>query len=513
MSGKIDDTLLLKSEIIRFLRELSQQEDLTTFRLERELDKLLNSDDRAVPLLLNIFSRCKDPVLLDMIAYAFEYLDDESIVDPLFDMLLNPKTTKEAKLRIISVLSKYGYEDLSVELEGIAPELSKELDELAEANFNELMGMAQNDDEVLSLLMDEIDGLSREAKLDYISYLKGLDVPGVIRVLEMLGSIIGDDVIAEEAIRAISTVKSPESISALRRIARRTVYPRLKSLAERGIRKLMLMGVPQPDESFFKPAAISLIVLTPIDGNGDRSIWVCGFSKERDKMRFSGFTINTDIGLKECYGRSSLKEYYFFFAYEDLRKKTNPIEIPAGYALKLLKDALHRSLESGIHIPYRFAVWAQIFDAADLTPEKYEINWDDRFEDIDVERLFTETGLLFYRSEFRDWYDHSPKAMEYYMRASNLKSGEKLDSLIRRYALEVFEPRRESIRRSLELMADFFWMERLREREAALAFVAASKLGDRKLPIYKHPFIAMMIEHSFHMAGMLFRRRGNSEKG
>jgi len=94
-----------------------------------------------------------------------------------------------------------------------------------------------------------------------------------------------------------------------------------------------------------------------------------------------------------------------------------------------------------------------------------------------------------------------------------LEPGEELSSLIRRYALEVFEPKRESIRRSLELMADFFWLEEQRRREAALAFVAALKLGDRKLPIHKHPFVAKMIELSFHMAGMVFRRRGNSEKG
>jgi hypothetical protein len=508
MSGKIDDTLLLKWEILKFFDELKERKDLTTIELERELERLFRSDERAVSLLLNILSRCREVEVLNLIAYALEYLGDESIVDPLIDMLLSPRTPTEAKLKIISILNSYGYDGLPSELAKAYPEVSRELDELARRNFDEAMALAEEDDEVLGLFMEEIEGFPKEAKVDYIHYLKDLSGPGVIKVLETLSSIVGDDEVAAEAIGALSSIESPRSISALKRVMERATSPPLKLAAEKAIRKLTLMGISPPEEPSSEPARPFLVILTPIDGNGDRLLWACKLSGgDKNKIQLSGFVINTDYGLKECYGSTNLSSHHLFVAYESLMKETNPLEVDREYAVKIIKDALLRNLDEGVAIPYVFAVWRQIFDGYDLTPERYEIDWDQRLGEITDENLLDRTGTLFYRKEFRDWYDHSDKAMEYYMKISNLKSNEEMEGLIKQYALEVFEPKRRSLQRSLELMADFLSMQEMGKADAKLAYAAASKLYDEELPLHEHPFVARMIEISLQMAGMLFRRR------
>ena len=74
--------------------------------------------------------------------------------------------------------------------------------------------------------------------------------------------------------------------------------------------------------------------------------------------------------------------------------------------------------------------------------------------------------------------------------------------MLKQYAVEVFEPQRDFIKRNLELTADFLFRQPNRRDEAELALVAALNLEPESttLPLHEHPFIERMMDESLEMA-------------
>ncbi|RKY05517.1 hypothetical protein DRP77_00780, partial [Candidatus Poribacteria bacterium] len=246
--GKVENILLLKRRVMDFLEELKSRQEITLHQLEEELDELLGMDERVPAVLINLLPRTRDPVILDLIAYALEFAGDESIVGPLIELLVSRETSPEAKLRIISVLNAYGYDSFSPEVIGSDPKVAAELEELADRSFRETMEMAERDEESLSLILEEIERFPFEAKIDYIRYLADYASPGAVRVLQALGMVVGDDRIAEAAIESLSGIKLPAALTALRDLARRAPSEELRSLADRGARRLALMGIEENEQ-------------------------------------------------------------------------------------------------------------------------------------------------------------------------------------------------------------------------------------------------------------------------
>lgn len=507
--GKVEDILLLKRRVIDFLEDLKYRPEITLHQLEEELDELLGMDERVPAVLINLLPRTRDPVILDLIAYALEFAGDESVVDPLIDLLVSRKTPTEAKLRIISVLNAYGYDSFSPEVMGSDPEVAAELEELADRSFKEAMEMAGRGEESLSLILEEIEGFPFEAKIDYIGYLADHPSPGAVRVLQALGMVVGEERIAGAAIESLSRIKLPAALAALRDLARRAPSEKLRSLADKGARRLALAGIEEERREEARLGRVYKAILTSIDGNGDRIIWVCRFSgADPKRLFFSSFMVNTDRGIRECFGTSKLLLSNFHAAYDKLRLNLSTVEVDYEYVVKLIKDALYQNLASGCPVPYPFSVWRAIFDDVDLIPQRYEVD-PGRFGDLSSsgEEMLSQASQLLKLSEFSDWYDHSHKAIEYCLMISKLRSRREAARVIRRYVREVFEPKRKSLKRRLELMAEFMAM-RGEERMARVALVAAMKLADESFPIHKHPLIAGMIGTSLRLAKAYLRRRG-----
>lgn len=507
--GKVENILLLKRRVMDFLEELKSRQEITLHQLEEELDELLGMDERVPAVLINLLPRTRDPVILDLIAYALEFAGDESIVGPLIELLVSRETSPEAKLRIISVLNAYGYDSFSPEVIGSDPKVAAELEELADRSFRETMEMAERDEESLSLILEEIERFPFEAKIDYIRYLADYASPGAVRVLQALGMVVGDDRIAEAAIESLSGIKLPAALTALRDLARRAPSEELRSLADRGARRLALMGIEENEQEEMRLGRVYKAILTSIDGNGDRIIWVCRFNRaDPERLFFSSFMVNTDKGIRECFGTTKLHLTNFHAAYDKLKLSLSTAEVDYEYVVKLIKDALYQNLSSGCPAPYPFSVWRMIFADVDLTPQRYEIDLG-RFGDLlsSGEEMLSQAPQLLKLNEFSDWYDHSHKAIEYYLMISKLRSRREAAKVIRRYVREVFEPKRKSLKRRLELMAEFMAM-RGEERMARLALVAAMKLADETFPIHRHPLIAGMIGASLRLARAYLKRRG-----
>jgi len=117
------------------------------------------------------------------------------------------------------------------------------------------------------------------------------------------------------------------------------------------------MGIEENEQEEMRLGRVYKAILTSIDGNGDRIIWVCRFNRaDPERLFFSSFMVNTDKGIRECFGTTKPHLTNFHAAYDKLKLSLSTVEVDYEYVVKLIKDALYQNLSSGCPAPYPFSV-------------------------------------------------------------------------------------------------------------------------------------------------------------
>jgi hypothetical protein len=278
---------------------------------------------------------------------------------------------------------------------------------------------------------------------------------------------------------------------------------------ERESQRLKFSGVQMeicaPQVKLQKPVKI---IVSSIDGLGSRALWMAWKNPLISrKLSSMNLLLNTELGIKDCWGVSRISAREFNSSVKDLGKTTVIAECDISYATVLIRDALYRSRQTDSEIPYQFYFWRHILEQSyNLKPEAYK----PLFKDYDMKEIamseehFKKTFDLFNFSLFDDWFVAEPRVYDY-ADENRTKKGyilkkltqNKAEKLFSRFTQELIEPNIDSLNRMLELSADF--LDRAGQNELARTVLSAYlNMGIK--PLHHHPFIQRIVIESIRVA-------------
>lgn len=503
-ASKVDYSLLIKRQILSYLEDLKDK-DCTVGQLDRSMKKLFSMGDLVVPVCLSKL-RESDEELAPIVCYALEYANDYRLVDPLMDILVMPQVSDKVKARILSVLSHYGVDTGDLPLTSIM----KDFEKVVTQSLVEMIEDINRDYFLIPYILDDLQDFPPEVKLAYIRDIGEQRLEKAVILLEILGKV--DDVpVAEEAAKALGKIKSGKALYALNKVFREVADEQVKRTLEREIRRLKFSGVVE--EPYEMPVNIKKpvkMMLSSIDGLGSRVLWIAWRNPVKKRRLCSmNLLLNVSDGIRDCWSISQMTGREFENSVKDLSRSTIIVEADAQYAVTLMRDAYYRNLKEGNPIPYQFFFWKGIVEeslSCRISPKPYSPDFSmyDLSSIMADENYFKSTFDLFNYRLFEDWFVAEPRVYDY-AEEHKSKNGyyikkmtiSKAENLFSKFAAELVEPRVETLKRMLELAADF--LNKMGERELVKVVLSALLHLD-STPLHHHPFIQRMIIESLRVA-------------
>ncbi|MGB9812030.1 MAG: HEAT repeat domain-containing protein [Thermovenabulum sp.] len=504
ISPKVDYSLLIKKQILEFLEGLKGK-DYTIKELNRSMKKLFKWGKMVVPVCLSKLKE-SDEELAPIVCYALEYANDYSLINPLMDILIMPNVSDRVKTRILSVLAHYGVDASELPLEYILRDYNR----ITKISMMEMIEDINKDYFLLPYVLEDLQDFPLEARLSYIYDIGSYRMEKAIPILEVLAKV-DETLVAEEAVKAISKIKSGKALFVLNRLLKKVKDEKVKKIIEREILRLKFSGISEiPYERPFKIKEPFKILLTSIDGLGSRALWIVWkHPLMKRKYCSASFLLNSGLGIKDCWSVSRLSLKEFKDSVKDLAKTTVIVETSGEYALKLLQDALHNNYKSDNPLPYQFYFWQGLIEeslSTEIVPTPYEPDFSDYDKNeikFDHNYLIKTFDLLSYPI-FEDWFFSEPQVYDYAEEYKSKKGFfikkltlDKTEKLFAKFTEEVVLPRINLLKRMLELSADF--LKLLDEKELVKVVLSALYNLDME-PLYYHPFVQRIIIESLKVA-------------
>lgn len=501
--SKVDYRLLYKRKVIDCLDELKNK-DCTTGQMDAFMGKLFHLTDQVVPVCLEKL-RENDEEFAPIACYALEYANDYSLVEPLLRILIMPRVSDKIKARILGVLAHYDIDASDLPLDIIM----KDFEKMATDSLTEMLQDIERDYFTIAYILDDMSGFSLEMRVSYVSDIGKLKDERSIYLLEIIAST-EDGPVAREAVKALGKIKTGKSLHSLIKLQDRIRNEDLKKTIDREIRKLKFSQVTVEEHSppWAKLSTPHRIFVSSIDGLGSRALWMAWKNPaRRGRLGFMNLILSCDLGIKDCWGASQISTKEFNSSVKDFSKTTGIVECDLMYAVNLINDALAGNAESGYEIPYQFYFWKALLDScAKIKPEAYT----PVFEGFDLEEVYASEDLLkntfklFDYKFFKYWFIADPLVYDYAEQHKSKRgyvlkkmTWQRAEKLFAKFTEELVEPFADTIKRMLELSADFLCVAG--ERELARIVICAFMHMDVR-PLHYHPFVQRMVIESLGVA-------------
>lgn len=500
--SNVDYTLLYKKQIIDYLESLKNKEQ-TILQMDESMNKLFLMGKQVIPVCLSKLKE-NDEAMASVACYALEYANDYSVVDPLLNILIMPSVSDKIKARILAVLSHYGVDagDLPLDI------IMKDFDKMASDSLMEMLDDIGEDPFLIPYILDDLEEFSPEMKVAYIKDLGDQHDERAILLLEIMATI-DDPLVAQAAIKALGKIKSGKALYVLYKLENLSTKDSIKRLAGREAQRLKFKGISMETFDPWKKLTDPIkIYVSSIDGLGSRALWVAWRNPFKSrKISFMNLLINTQLGIKDCWGVSHISTREFNSSVKDFSKTTSVVECSLDYALTLIGDAIFTSEEIGYLAPYQFFFWKHLIEKHNrirVQPYRPVFLDDDLDFKCTEEESLKETFDLFNYRFFCDWFIADSRVYDF-AEENKSKRGyvlkkmtyQKAEKLFMKFTAELIEPEVDNIKRMLELSVDFLVLAG--EREIAKCAFCALLNMDRK-PLHYHPFIQRMIIESIKVA-------------
>jgi hypothetical protein len=500
---KIDQSLKERHSILNLLEKLNR-DTITVGEMEEIGMKLQKAGKRALPPLVRKLWREKNGDLLSRYAYLLDFFEDDIWLDQLIRITLTRDDLEtEGKSALLAALENYG-------IDVTAPPFSRILEEVGGPLKLTLPRVLEKGEQGYILFMEDFCGYPVEVQCGIVRELPEVDDP---RIFTIFGMLLGFDnrEVVREVLTTLGRTRDPQCVQLLRRFIDHC-DPELRPLAERSLKRLGFLGfdttspVTYPYHASFHAAFV-----TPYDGTGNRSLWICRERRGEPLFDFLFTQLHEAQGMLDAisYGALGIAEYDALI--QELGEEELLLPVAPEYALQLIRDALYLSGENDVELPPEYFVRSALFGDRDMTPFLRIPN----FDRYDLDRIasnrrhLTESALLLDDPFFSDWFLATPAVYDLADEWSKLvatsgtherEHAALAKSLIERFCREIIAPDLERITRRLFLTADLMQEtgEEVEKVERTLA-VAVSTSGSR-LPAHAHPFLRRLALESLEVA-------------
>lgn len=504
----VDYTLLARRRISDYLEELSRA-DLKLLDLAPALQKLERMGPEVIPVCLSRLPRA-DERQARVITAALEFLDDDSVVGPLLEMMADPGVSDQVKQLILGSLGHFGVETDQLPLD----EFFRDIDRMRRNSLSVLLDGVKRDELILVQMLESFDEQDPELKPHYVYALGETKDERALPILQVLARI-PDSAVRGAVIEVLGDMGSARALVVLERLAREGHTPEIRTQAHRAAMRLRNRGfeaVPaEPDRG---PSAAEVagplhrVVISSIDGRGSRAVWIARRNpKTRPSLTTVHLLLNTEVGIKDCFGMRRVAVADFNEQIRELTESGMIYEGDFEYATKLIQDALVVSEKNGTLPPSTFYYWQDLLEPEWLAPRPYEVDLGASNNESDPadDGLLDASLFLMEHPIFDDWYVEEEEVYDFADEAADISkryrsglAGEReMASLELRFYRSLIEPNLPELQRRLELQADFL---RLVKAPYLARIAAAARLTLRPESSQNHPFIRAIIKKSLDVA-------------
>ncbi|MCC7354831.1 MAG: hypothetical protein IT330_13890 [Anaerolineae bacterium] len=488
--GKIITTLRQRRELEAALRGLCSARD--DDELDTRAKELAQQGEPVLDALLRSLNSA-DPRLIGALGKVATHLDRARAAMALRATARDPRRADRERMSAILILDRFLHEEIE---EGLVQGL-RDPNAVARESLQEVMTEARHNRGIWLEYLEQLAEQPNDVPPLVMQIMLELDEEGSIEPLRLLAQD-PNQAVAREAVRRLGSLRFSEAADALRSLLP-TLPASLHPLAERALRKLQLSGVklePRP-----LPGSEWRALVTPVDGIGNRAVWLIGRRPRERYCRFLGLLLHEEAGIKEAIGNDHMRSQQLpprrplgsiiALSVADAGRYVLFLETTFDYAQRVILDSLARNFTRGTPTPsvyrlYNPYLWG--YEMAVPPPTNPPASSPE---------LVTQTPELLDHPAFEGWFIQTPALYDLAEETLSGRQAAPAPALARILTEYWDAARRACYRRRLEATCE--WLVRAQEpRLADLTATAALTLEDG-MPT-EHPFLVRMGEIGLEVA-------------
>lgn len=471
---KIDSSLKERRDILELLERL-RCDGITIHEMEQIGVKFRQAGSRALRPLVREIARESSGELITKYAYLLDFFDTQSWLDQLIRIALKGRNLgDDGKAALLVALEGYGVDVQAIGLQdgaGAGRTLGRAV----------LEAIRLGEEGTVTFLDDF---LSYPCDLQKV-VISELAEAGAAQGTRMLEAILWheDRGLVQAALSALGRVRDPLAAGILARYLE-DGNPALFGEARKSLRRLSFLGVevppPRPALPFHAGYA------TAPDGDGYRSLLISRWTQE-GRLAVLYMQVHERRGLLAAWGAGALSEEGFEAELDGFSMQDDLHEVPPGYVLELVRDALYRSRDL-CYLPADFYMRRDIFAGEDLTPAPFRPSFAEypQLRGLSYRMGEEISRELFSDPFFAGWFMVAQRVYDY---AEEHCQGDAGEQVLERFCAELLAPELDLIRERILSSADLLRLCRGDQGLVGRLVALAESLAGNPLPHHLHPFL------------------------
>lgn len=517
--GRIITTLRRRREIeheIRQLLELKSQDDIFS-----RVDKIAQEGDEVLPILIANLETT-NPHFRGALGLVASRLPRDISAPAFRAAATDESLSDQARLTAVMILERFLDEEYdSSTLAGL-----KDPRDVALQSLQEVLEASREDRNILVEYARSFQEQPVEVGMMVLAALEHLPPDDRVELLRIFAQ---DDrpAIRDQALATLGKIRSAAARRSIL-ILRPNISPSFRPILDRALRKLALAGIPEDPLPPPDPRWRALV--SPVDGQGNQSIWFLRQEEGGHHCQFLSVLISDRIGLKDSFGGDEvfgqrfppLKKIGSLHAVplRDSALNLNLLEADFDYGRRLVLEGLKANFNRTVPIPLEYRL---------LNDHLWGYAWQDTLSPLrlpkvsrdDVTTLLPRTPQLLELTDFTTWFIQSAAIYEYAERLRKIAI-RGISTFPRLWIEELAEQHfarreiREIYSRRLRTMSE--WLYRGGQKESARLSLAAARGIHRVMPA-EHPLLLRLIQIGLGIAvsslsqGLDLRKSLHSENG
>jgi hypothetical protein len=496
----IDRSLKERHGIVHLLTRVAG-EGITADEMEEIGASLQKSGQRALSPLVRRLWHEKNGDVISKYTYLLDFFEDEVWLDQLIQIALRRRDLEEkGKIALLTALEGCGIDVSAAPFANLLPGGVKSL-------HTTLPRLFDRGDEGLVIFVEDLLFSSSEEQGAIIRELATLDDGRVLPLLEL---ILGIEVpeLQGEVIATLGRIRKTAAANLLATLVQRedAVF---RDRAAKSLRRLSFAGIrAESPRSPERVLPFHSACASPVDCAGYRILWLCR-PLPGGMLVAIYLQVHEAHGIHSVWGSSSLTPEQCTEHAAALNGEEGTEPVAPDYAVQLLKDAVYRSRERNMLLPAEFYIWRRYLADDEVSPLPYE----PRFSCHESRRvpelswLVEAAATLFEDDCFAGWvlanhrvYDFAEEWQELERKYGGSPPSHGMETLVRRFCVELLEPQRVPLQRRLVLTADFMANTGRDAGLVGMALAVAHSLGSPPLLSHCHPFLRRLALESMDMA-------------
>lgn len=491
----------LSDKQIQAILDRFVQEELRIDEAEREIARLRKVKDRVTPRLLEMIT-APDRKTYTAAATLLRHLKDRQAVQPLKDLLRDPRLADDNKLLIITALQELG---VTVDEQTYFSSLR----DPEAAMRRSFLGLLEHleDESSLAMFVEIIE--ERMPPETRVAFIEDLTEVGDQRARLLLQALLqtDDEEVILAAIEGLDRLQDTTAIPLLEELAGYGPGEKVRRAAGRVAGRLTMRASGKKELLKKKPPELPVhrCLLSTIDGNGTQIVIV---TRQRPDgyLKMMNTMFNDHEGIKDCMGADMMDEDSLEEMLDTMELSgISVVDVKLERCRQVLEEAHQVTLKAGRRLPPQYVAWAGFLEGEDrrdieeVEPQEVDLAAQpERLEYCDELLELDEFESWFFNPE--EWKGHR-KAYRSLEQARGEDSDRRWD---------------EAIQQGLEAIMDgehrHLWRERLRRQAWVLAqlyedeevwqwaMAAAAALEDSAgVPLHEHPLLYAMMERTLQV--------------